>query len=439
MRQGLNGISRRWNLAVLLAPCIAAALALVAPRAMGQCTLRSAVNFGAGNAPGAQKPVVFKAGYEYDVELYTSSSGARRLLLMFNYGYGVMNLSNPGNPTASTYVDMSSSIPPHGDGQSYVTSVGVAPDGARAVFSLGSQAVPFKAVVGAASGSMFSLEGDFSGGLATGGTVVQKTGDGRYIAYALLSRLMAANITSLPTKALTAGSIPSELTTFPSGLPGTLQLTGSYLSYLSGSSVLILDASNPGSSPPNITAGFTETTLSRAGFGRSSGSPVSLATALDPAFPSALYVLVEFSGTTPSYSLMRVQGGTKTLIGSYSIPSVAGETWGAAYTSALMTGGSNVYVLMWANRTAPSTLYRLYSTTVSGFGSTSGAIDFDPAAYSSFLPGYPMRGFGSSDGTVNAFMGTGSSAYALSLSCTSPNSPAAADMTVASGATQLTS
>src|ERR1039457_105775 len=237
MRQGLNGISRRWNLAVLLAPCIAAALALVAPRAMGQCTLRSVVNFGGGNAPGPAPPVAFKAGFEYNVELYTSSSGARRLLLQFNYGYGVMNLSNPGSPTALTYEDMRTDIPPVGDGQSYVTSMGVAPDGARAVFSLSGQATPFKAAVGSASGQVFTLKGDFSAGLATGGTVVQKTSDGRYIAYALLSRLVAANITSLPTGALTAGSIPSEVSSFPSGK--SLQLAGSYLSYLSGSSVLI--------------------------------------------------------------------------------------------------------------------------------------------------------------------------------------------------------
>src|ERR1039457_873278 len=157
MRQGLNGISRRWNLAVLLAPCIAAALALVAPRAMGQCTLRSVVNFGGGNAPGPAPPVAFKAGYEYDVELYTLSSGARRLLLQFNYGYGVMNLSNPGSPTALTYEDMRSDVPPRGDGQNYVTSMGVAPDGVRAVFSLGPQAVPFQEVVGIPSGATFLL------------------------------------------------------------------------------------------------------------------------------------------------------------------------------------------------------------------------------------------------------------------------------------------
>src|ERR1019366_5858484 len=58
---------------------------------------------------------------------------------------------------------------------------------------------------------------------------------------------------------------------------------------------------------------------------------------------------------------------------------------------------------------------------VSNFGSTPGAIDFDPGtpAYSLFSPGYPMRGFASSDGTVNAYLATGASAYALSLACTS--------------------
>src|SRR5271169_2039874 len=251
MRQELNGISRRWSLPGLLAPCIAAALALVAPRAMGQCTLTSAIEFGNGTAPGATPPVAFKAGYEYDVELFTSSAGARSLLLMFNYGYGFMDLTNPGSPTASGYTDMRAVIPQHGDGQSYVSSMGVAPDGARAVFSLGSQAVPFKAVVGAPSGSSFNLRGDFTAGLANGGVVVQKTSDSRYIAYALLGVLKAANITTLPSGTLSADSIPSELSAF-SG-QGSLQLTGNYLSYLNGTNVEILDASNPGSAPPNIT------------------------------------------------------------------------------------------------------------------------------------------------------------------------------------------
>ena len=434
MRQELNGISRRRSLSGLLAPCVAGALALLAPRAMGQCTLRSAFNFGAGNAQGASLPDAFRAGYENDVSLYTTSSGAQRLLLMFNYGYGVMNLGNPAIPTALTYEDMRTDVPPVGDGQNYIWSMGTAPDGARAVFSLGDQAKPYHAVVGVPSGPVFFLKGDFQAQLSTGGVVVQKTSDGRYYAYVLLSKLKAANLTTL-SGTLTPGSIQSELSNFPGGM--ALQLTGNYLSYLSGGSVIILDASNPGSAPPNITSAFPETILSRADFQRSSGSAVSLATALDPADPSALYVLVEFSGTTPGYSLMRVSGSTKTFVGSYSIPSVAGETWTSAYTSALVTAGSDVFVFMWADRTAPSTLYRLYTTSVLGFGSVTGSIDFSPAAYSAFTLGHPMRGFGSSNGTVNTYIGTSQTAYALTFACASPNSPATADMTVASGATQL--
>src|SRR5271169_7084427 len=171
---------------------------LVAPRAMGQCTLSSATDFGNGKAPGASLPAAFLAGYSFDVELFTSPAGARSLLLMFNYGYGFMDLTNPGNPTATGYTDMRTVIPPHGDGQSYVSSMGVAPDGARAVFSLGSQAVPFKAVVGAPSGPAFNLRGDFQAGSASGGVVVQKTSDGRYIAYAQLGVIKAADITTLP-------------------------------------------------------------------------------------------------------------------------------------------------------------------------------------------------------------------------------------------------
>src|SRR5450759_4751799 len=123
MRQRLNEIPCRRTPGGLLAPCIVAALSLVAPRATGQCTLSSAVNFGAGNAPGPVLPAAFRAGFENDVPVYTSSSGARRLLLMFNYGYGVMDLSNPSRPSAAAYADMRTNIPPVGDGQNYVLSL----------------------------------------------------------------------------------------------------------------------------------------------------------------------------------------------------------------------------------------------------------------------------------------------------------------------------
>ena len=110
---------------------------LVAPRAMAQCTLPSggAVEFGNGHAPGPTLSAAFgMGGFEDDVSVYATPTGARRLLLMFNYGYGVMDLANPGNPTALAYTSMVNDVTPRGDGQNYVWSMGVAPDGARAVF-----------------------------------------------------------------------------------------------------------------------------------------------------------------------------------------------------------------------------------------------------------------------------------------------------------------
>jgi hypothetical protein len=105
-------------------------------------------------------------------------------------------------------------------------------------------------------------------------------------------------------------------------------------------------------------------------------------------------------------------------VGSFPVPSVPAEQWDVGYSSALITVGSDVYAFMWLARTATSPmLYRLYTTTVSNFGSSPGVIDFDPAVYSNFGTGHPMRGFGSSDGTVNAYMGTSATAYAISLSC----------------------
>src|ERR1017187_9794674 len=97
------------------------------------CTLVSAVEFGNGKAPGATKPpgcqgCAFKPGFEYTVSLYNSSTGTQRAMLQMDYGYGVYDLSNLSHPRAISFISMVDQIPPAGDGQSYVVSMGVAPD-----------------------------------------------------------------------------------------------------------------------------------------------------------------------------------------------------------------------------------------------------------------------------------------------------------------------
>ena len=153
--------------------------------------LLSAVQFGAGAAPGPSPPSAFRAGYEYTSSIYTVSGG-NRLALSFNYGYGIFNLGAPSNPTALAYEDMRSDIPPCGDGQSYIRTLTVSSDGQRFVTSLDSQAVPYHSVVGSSSGSVFNLVGGF---FTKGDAVIQKTSDGRYIVYGA-GPLTAADITS---------------------------------------------------------------------------------------------------------------------------------------------------------------------------------------------------------------------------------------------------
>ena len=426
-------------------------LAALPARLEAQCTLSgSPVSF-EPNPPGVSRggTPYLGGGFSNNLALYQNGgSGPYRLLMQESYGYSVLDLSNPVNPTALYYHDVRfpvggpNSVTHHGDGQNDIQTIAVSPDGQRVAFSTVGPAAPFNTVVGSpnGAGSGFTLWGDFSGQGANG-TVIQHIGS-RYIAYDMLPNFAtASDITTLPTSSLAELNMASEATSWPGGYLASI--AGNYLLYQDGGAVQVIDASNPGPAG-SITASYPRTTITSADFG---GRTIAFySAAVDPADATKLWVLVELNAqageNSPSYGLLTVSGSlAKVSAGPiWRVPSQASDVWWSnpGPSSALIASNGSLFVLMWAQRALPSLLFELYSTTVAAWGAVNssarpGVLDIPTAFYSNFSPGQPMRGF-SAGNSIYAYLPTGSSAYVIPMSCVSQNAPAVASMTVANQA-----
>jgi hypothetical protein len=410
----------------------AALLALPGGPAAAQCTLVSPPLAFEPSPPGAARPWQLYAGHNNELQLY-SSGASRRLLMIETFGYSVLDLSsNPASPTALLYDDLRSDtqpIPAHGDGQSYVASLGVSSDGQRAVFSLNGPAFPPYNTAAALpnGGNGFAARGDFTPGGATSGTVVQKIGS-RYIAYAMrFDSLAAADITGLPGT-LAPQNVNSEISTSLGGY--YLTLAGNYLVSLASGTIRVLDASNPGP-VGNIMGSYPLVTLTGSDLG--GGTPTSFSAAVDPSDATKLWVLAEMTVSgqpAPRWALLSLKSGVRTLTGApFQIQPGSGETWSTAGVSALIPSGGSLAALMWGRRSSSPVLYRLFSSSVAGWGTMS-SIDVDPVQYPGFSLYSAMRGFAGSGNSVYAYLATGNSAYALALSCVTVPAPPIDDLSV---------
>ena len=411
-------------------------------RLEAQCTLpggpSSLVSF-EPNPPGVPRSSAphLSAGFSSNVALYRGGgSGPYRLLMQESFGYSVLDLSNPVNPTALAYHDVRypiggpNSIRQAGDGQSFVQTISVSPDGQRVAFSTNGPTT-LDTVVGKPNGDPFILSGDFGNGGANG-TLIQHIGS-RYIAYDIQpNSATASDVTTLPTGSLTKRNMASQVTGWSGGYLASI--AGNYLVYQSGGGVVrVVDASAPGPIG-NITAGYPQTTITSADFGGRSIAYVSAA--VDPADPSMLWVLAELSAqageNSPSYGLVYLTSNLAKFSAGlpWRVPSQPGDTWSPdpGPSSALIPGNGGLFVFMWAQRTAPSLFYKLYSTTVAAWGSVApGVIDIP----TSVTPGHQMRGFAAATGNLlYAYLPTGPTAWVIPMSCFSVNAPAVASMSV---------
>src|ERR1035437_905402 len=201
-------------------------LAVLPARLEAQCALSgSPVSF-EPNPPGVSRggTIYLGGGFSSNLALYQNGgSGPYRLLMEEAWGYSVLDLSNPVNPTALYYRDVRfpvggpNSVTQHGDGQNNIQTIAVSPGGQRAAFSTVGPAAPFNTVVGSPDGaSGFTLWGDFYSDTANG-TLIQHIGS-RYIAYDILPNFAtASDITTLPTSFLAVLNMASETTSWPGG------------------------------------------------------------------------------------------------------------------------------------------------------------------------------------------------------------------------------
>ena len=426
-------------------------LAALPARLEAQCTLSgSPVSF-EPNPPGVSREGTpyLGSGFNNNLALYQNGgSGPYRLLMQESFGYSVLDLSNPVNPTALYYHDVRfpiggrNSVTHHGDGQNNIQTIAVSPDGQRAAFSTTGPAAPFNTVVGSPDGgSGFTLWGDFKGQRASS-TLIQHVGS-RYIAYDILpNSATASDITTLPTSSLSPLNMASETTSWPGGYLASI--AGNYLLYQSGDAIRVIDASVPGPSG-SITANYQQTTITSADFG---GRTIAYySAAVDPADATKLWVLVELEAApgqrAPSYGLVSLTKGFAapplSAGPAIQIPSSPGDTFvNVGYASALIPSNGGLFVLMWAKRLLPTTEFRLYSTTAAAWA--SGA----PGSFVVSGPGFalptPTAGFAdASSSAVYAYVPTTVSAYVIPMSCVSQNAPAVASMTVANQAGALNS
>ena len=346
------------------------------------------------NTSAAGRPQSLSRAFNNSLSLYRQGqSGPWRLLLEESFGYSVLELTSPASPRFIRWDDLrfdSNPIEQHGDGQSYLQTVAVAPDGQRAAFSVNGPAEPnWHTLVGQPDGNEgFGLWGDTAESRASG-TVIQQLG-ARYVLYVLYSTSspLAADITTLPA-AVSSANLPHETTSWPPGT--TLSLAGNFLVYMAGNAVQVLDASNPGPAG-SITSGYPQLQLASTTVPDFGGrTPQYVSANVDPGDPNRLWLLVALGPlageNSPSYGLVSISRSPTTGALSapvsagpaYRVPAAANETWvNVGPASALVSKNGTLFVLMWSNRRAPTYQFALFSTTANDWGSASGQAIVDP-------------------------------------------------------------
>ena len=289
----------RDRLAGSLAATLSVAMWLSSAPANAQCTLvpgQQPLQF-EPNPPGVSRPGSLSAGFSYGLDLYRVGSN-NRLIMTEVWGYSILDLSNPGNPTATAYHDMRPQVPVNGDGQSYVASLAVAPDGSRAIIATQSPSNYNNVLMqpGPPNGS-FTKAGDFAFA-SSNSVVVQKLGS-RYLGWALkANQVTVADITNFVPSGPPL-SIQAEVTAFPGG--SGLLLTGPYIVYRNAGNTVVVNASNPGATVNSYTTSMPYAFIPTSAWQRPAGNILrTVIGAVDPSDGGAtprLYLLGEFAAS----------------------------------------------------------------------------------------------------------------------------------------------
>jgi hypothetical protein len=300
----------------------------------------------------------------------TVYNGQHRLFNQEAFGYSTLQIDTPASPSALRYDDLRySGVPAAGDGQSYTFGSSVSPDGARAAIGLGGPGDGWGVIVGTLDyAEGFKFTGSF--GIDRASALVVQVG-GRYFVYGISTGgSVAADVTTLPTTMAHHNmDAQSERVSWSGYSP---RVAGAFILFLNGSGLTVVDASNPGP-VGSITAAMPTRVLTNSDFG---GRAIQYYTAAQNG--NDLLVLVELrpaaGETSYTYALVAVSrlGLTTMLVGSWRIPTAAGETWAAAGISAAISNGR---VFMPAQRMAPAWTQKAWSAPVSGFPGAPVAVD----------------------------------------------------------------
>lgn len=176
--------------------------------ASAQCTVASPVRFPSGFSFYPK----FFPGYTDSFDVY-SAGGSRRLVERENYGYSILDLSNPASPRWLGYFDIEqqSGYQKNGDGFNTVERVAAAADGSR-IFVNYKESTHGNLLM-QPSGSIFSFAGEYNPARCQGGVAVAHVGS-RYLGFSLQpgAGLVVADVTNFVTgsSATHQNSIPSE-------------------------------------------------------------------------------------------------------------------------------------------------------------------------------------------------------------------------------------
>jgi PKD repeat protein len=404
------------------------------PRSDGQCTLSSPVRFDPSTVGSIARPTRFgDGGFANGLDLY-QVNGTKRLIVMENYGYGTYDASNPSLPFPIAYQDMSATVPQQGDGQSIIIALAAAGDGSRALVNW-KQSPHGTFLMKAIATNGFDFAGDFPGFRATGGVVADQVGT-RYLGYALNgTNLYVADVSSFLSgqSSITANSIPSETVMASTASAGSLHRAGHFIVFSLGTTVGVVDGSNPGPAG-RIVSGLTTYTIPNVAFGLGPGDKIaSVSAAIHPS-NGKLYIMAVGSSS-----------GRPTGIGlvSTSLASINFTAVGAAFhapapydaTSGLTTFAGTAIptgddIFFQTLLQGSSGTYRLVTLSANGWGSElSPSAIVDPSTATYFTTPQQMRGFATAN-KVYSYVAAQSGAYVLPLTCTASNSPAIPDLQV---------
>lgn len=407
------------------------------------CSLSGPLVSFSPTAPGVPETPYNGSGFAKELHLYRKGiTGSNKIMLNEAWGYSTYDISNPVNPTRTYSHDVRFPIRPSttqndlgwysvstgGDGQSATQGFAVSPDGQRASLYMGGASVRGWGDLAAdPSGEGFKLKGSARAAIAGNGQAIQQV-NGRYIIYTSQT-VTATDITNLPVGGLTIGNITNTenyKTKYPSGLQGMVR--GNYFIYKSQApGVTVINISNPGP-VGSIMNNMPFISFTSSDFG---GRNIQYFTAsVDPLDSSKLWLLFELQPLTGensfSYCLSSLTSNFIKSIGNiWRVPSLTGETYTASGISAsLAQNNGNLYALMWATRSSPSSRFQLYSTTATQWANVNTTVlpgVFEIPTTQSFAIGASSECL-SIGNNIYMYLPTGSAAFVIPMLATAPGS-----------------